>query len=247
VQREQTKHENEREHLQTFEKALHLSSLIIIIIIVIIIASFLHRSRRRSRRGRKVIVIPANTNVPPMVSPPSVITRINHNTRFNVVYEYYVKPCSKSYASSSSFKRDTVLLKRRWKRKSDDEKLVRTLFSLKRKSSRKAKFPFFFRRRCETFLRKSSRKAFVRVRRAENCVCVLLLSFFFFFLTRREKRVRDNSRRVLLKSFEERKSREDDDKSEDEQKCHREPTEEEEKRERNANANSSWKKRERKV
>ena len=88
MQREQTKHENKREHLQTFEKAFHLSSLsiIIIIIIVIIIASFLHRSRRRSRRGRKVmIVIPANTNVPPMVSPPSVIMRINHNNRFNVV------------------------------------------------------------------------------------------------------------------------------------------------------------------
>ena len=30
-----------------------------------------------------MIVIPANTNVPPMVSPPSVIMRINHNTRFN--------------------------------------------------------------------------------------------------------------------------------------------------------------------
>ena len=84
MQREQTKHENEREHLQTFEKALHLSSLVIIISVVIVIASFLHRSRRRSRRGRKVmIVIPANTNVPPMVSPPSVIMRINHNTRFN--------------------------------------------------------------------------------------------------------------------------------------------------------------------
>ena len=79
MQREQTKHENEREHLQTFEKALHLSSLVIIISVVIVIASFLHRSRRRSRRGRKVmIVIPANTNVPPMVSPPSVIMRINH-------------------------------------------------------------------------------------------------------------------------------------------------------------------------
>jgi hypothetical protein len=69
-----------------------------------------------------MIVIPANTNVPPMVSPPSVITRINHNTRFNVVYEYYVKPCSKSYASSSSFKRDTVLLKRSWKRRKSEEK-----------------------------------------------------------------------------------------------------------------------------
>lgn len=51
-----------------------------------------------------MIVIPANTNVPPMVSPPSVIMRINHNNRFNVVYSYYVKPCSMSYTSSSSFK-----------------------------------------------------------------------------------------------------------------------------------------------
>ena len=115
MQREQTKHENEREHLQTFEKALHLSSLVIIISVVIVIASFLHRSRRRSRRGRKVmIVIPANTNVPPMVSPPSVIMRINHNTRFNVNVKVmtYHRFLYSYYMSSSSFKQHPVLLER---------------------------------------------------------------------------------------------------------------------------------------
>lgn len=61
-----------------------------------------------------MIVIPANTNVPPMVSPPSVIMRINHNTRFNDLPPLFVLVLHVVVVIVQTT--PTVLLKRRWKR-----------------------------------------------------------------------------------------------------------------------------------
>ena len=76
-----------------------------------------------------MIVIPANTNVPPMVSPPSVIMRINHYdydlpTLFVLVLHVVVIVQTTP----------TVLLKRRWKR--EENLMMEFHLTKERKKSR---------------------------------------------------------------------------------------------------------------
>ena len=90
-----------------------------------------------------MIVIPANTNVPPMVSPPSVIMRINHNTRFNDLPPLFVLVLHVVVIVQTT---PTVLFKEKMeeRRKSDDG-----ISSHKRKKkeqeSKESKLKFHFR------------------------------------------------------------------------------------------------------
>ena len=78
-----------------------------------------------------MIVIPANTNVPPMVSPPSVIMRINHNTRFNDLPPLFVLVLHVVVIVQTT---TTVLLKRRWKR--EENLMMEFHLTKERKKSR---------------------------------------------------------------------------------------------------------------